>query len=243
MESYEKLPQETSELYKRHYINIPFDVKVFESNKQVDNDALRKTFDGWISKLDIKFDAVLSSTDSVVKQNEFVKVETPENANTSFEQLHNSDEDKYVAYINSRSERPVVVDVPDGKSANINILVLGSNRPLSTKIFIKVGKGSKLNLFEYYGSIADERTSLGTIHEIYSGDDSNVELNAIHNENSNTLCLAFCKNKAGERSHTKFNSIYIGAAHTRVRNTLGTEGRESKIELNEIIFRIRITKV
>ncbi len=237
IEYYEKLPQETGELYKRYYINIPFDIKNFENNQDASNEqALSATLDEWNSKFGIKFDVVLGSTDSLAN-NAFVKIEKIEKLGSMHDELmHKSDEDKYVAYVNARSDRIVTVDVPDDKSANINVLVINSNKPLSAKVMVKLGRNSKLNMFEYYGSIAEKQTSVGIIHELNLGEDSELELNNIHNENSNTLSLVFCKNRIGSRSHMKFNTVYNGAAHTRVRNVIEAAGKESKVEVNEIIF-------
>ena len=75
----------------------------------------------------------------------------------------------------------------------------------------------------------------GTIHEIDLGDGSDLELDALHNENSNTLCLRFCKNKIGDDSHLTYNSVYT-EPHTRVRNVIEAAGKNSNIEVNEVVF-------
>ncbi len=237
IEQYDKLPQEGSELYKRYYINIPFDLKGFQNNADQPNDGIFKsTVNDWPNKLGIKFDLALGSNEFIMlKPNAFIKMEKPE-GHLFDKGMHKSNEDKYVAYINAYSDRFVIIDVPDGKSANINLLILNSNKPLNARILLKVGKNAQLNLFEYYGSVADKPTALGTIHEIDLGNDAALELNVLHNENSNTLCLAFCKNKIGENSHFRFNSVYSGSAHTRVRNIIEANSMKSYVDVNELIF-------
>ncbi len=63
-----------------------------------------------------------------------------------------------------------------------------------------------------------------------------MEINALHNENSNTVNLSFMRNRIGEDSHLKLNSVYSGAAHTRVRNVIEATGKGSNVDVNEIIF-------
>lgn len=232
MEYYEKIPQETSELYKRYYINIPFDLRKFESNSESSEIRVENSVKEWENNLGIRFDVAMNSNEHISKPGEFVKVvDTIEDS-----RLHKSSEDKYVAYINARSNKSISLDIPDGKSAAVNILFMNSNRPLNSKVIIKVGKGSKLSVFEYYGSSADTNTSLGTIHEIYSEDDSELELNALHNEDSNTVCISNCRNEAGKNAHIRINSMYNGSSHTRVRNVIEAGKENGKVEVNEMVF-------
>ncbi len=234
---YESLPQETSELYKRHYINIPFDLKSFEANKDMatNGSALKSLGGEWIGKTGIKFDMALGSSDFLAQGNEFIRIEKAGDSVVGGG-LHSNSEDKYIAYINAKAERYVIIDVPDGKSADINMLMLNSNRPLNAKIIIRAGKNAKLNLFEYYGSATDAPTSLATIHEIYSEEGSDIELNALHNEDRNTLGLSFCKNRTGENSHIRINSVYNGAAYTRARSTIEADKTRSRVDVTEVVF-------
>ncbi len=239
MGRYEKLPQEGSELYKRHFIHIPFDLKTFDSNTKLQDGALLKSsIEEWSSKLGIKFNATIGSDEHVMGDgNEFMKAESNEKLGATYmEGMHNSAEDKYVGYINASSANSVLIRVPDRRSASINLLFLNSDRPLNTKLLIRLGNGSDLSLMEYYGSLGKANSCLGSIHEIDIGDDSKLELSSLHNENSNTLNLSFCKNRIGNNSHLKFNSVYNGGAHTRVRNTIEADGKESSVEVNEVVF-------
>ncbi|MGI0100731.1 MAG: SufD family Fe-S cluster assembly protein [Candidatus Micrarchaeaceae archaeon] len=239
IEQYEKLPQEMGELYKRHYINIPYDLKSFGGNEEhLDDGILKDSIDQWASKLGVKFDIAIGSSNSTVAgPNEFVRIEQTEKLDKSMlGQMYRNNEDKYVAYINANAERSILIDVPSGKSADINILLFNSAKPLATRIFISVGNGSKLNVFEYYGSSTEKPTALGVMHDINIGDDCQMELNSVHNENSDTLSIGFCKNRIGENSHLRFNSLYNGSAQTRVRNVIEANKDQSKVEVNEIIL-------
>ncbi len=235
IEVYEKLPQEGNMLYKRHYINIPFDLRSFNSNQESGSSLLKSAADSLASKLGIRFDIALGSAEYLKSDNsEIVRVEKSDVV--AVDGLYKSAEDKYVALINAYSDRSVVIDVHDGSTANLSILLLNSNLPLNSRIIINVGNNSKLNLFEYYGSTSDRGTSLGTIHEVNIGDDSTLELNSLHNENSSTIALSFCKNTIGKSSHFKYNSLYNGASHTRVRNAIEAGGGNSSVSVNEVVL-------
>lgn len=238
IEQYGKLPQEQSELYKRHYVNIPFDLNSLAEDKNANKETLENYINSWASGSGIKFDLAIDGTDSIIRSGEFVKVEKTENLKDDVpgSSMFENSEDKYVAYINANADRSVLINVPDGKSASISALLMNTRRPLNTKIFVRVGNGSKLNILEYYCSSSDNTSVLGTIHEVSIGNDSELELNAIHNEDSNTVGLSFCKNRIGENSHMRFNSVYNGAQYTRVRNSIRAESIRSKIDANEVIF-------
>jgi Fe-S cluster assembly scaffold protein SufB len=235
---YQQLPQEGSELYKRYYINIPFDLTNSLANADPYSEEMLKNVIGdWSSKLGVKFDFILGSTSSfMTNPSEFIKIENAQSDGSANSVMHSSSEDKYVAFINAYSQRRVIIDIPEGKTANINMLLFNSNKPLNVRVFLKLGKDAKLNLFEYYGSFADKPTSLGTIHEADLKDGAALELNALHNENQSTIILSYCKNTMGENSHLRFNSLYNGGTHTRVRNVIEADKKESKVEVSEIVF-------
>ena len=238
MENYDKLPQERSEIYKRYFINIPLDLKTL-GNGAPDTglgNCRSRILDGF-SRFNTKFDIILGTGIFTDSQNPFVRVEGPEYLSTSLkDSMHRTDEDKYVAYINAFVDKCVVVDVPDDGKANINMLMLNSAKPLNVRIFVKAGNNSKLNVFQYFGSETSTASALGTIHEISLGNNSEMEINALHNEDSNTVNLSFTKSRIGEDSRLRFNAVYSGASHTRVRNVIEATGNGSKIDANEIVL-------
>lgn len=232
---YQKLPQETSELYKRHYINIPFDLASIAKSNQANDSGIEKELSG----INVKFDLVMgSSSFRVERENEFISVVDAEELSDEFiaNVLHKSGEDKYVAQIYSNARKFVFIDVPEGREASINILASCSNSPLSTVVQVKVGERAKLNVFEYYGSDSESLSDIGIIHEVYAKPGSEIEINALHNENAKTLCLSYFRNVSEKESHIKLNSLYLGSAQTRVRNCVEANEAHSKVTVNEIIF-------
>ena len=118
-----------------------------------------------------------------------MKVEGPEYLSASSkDRMHKSEDDKYVAYVDAFVDKCVIVDIPDGEEANINLLLLNSAKPLNVRLFFRVGNNSKLNVFQYFGSETPVASCLlGTIHEVQLGSGSEVEINALHNEDSKTV--------------------------------------------------------
>lgn len=238
MENYEKLPQERSEIYKRHFINIPLDLKTFRDGAAGSPglESCRNRILEEFSRFGTKFDVVLGEGIFAVSRSPFVKVEGPEYLSASLKSsMHKSDEDKYVAYIHACVDKCVVVDVPDNEKANINMLMLNS-APLNVSLSVRVGNNSKLSIFQYFGSGASAPSALGTIHEIWLGNGSETEIDALHNEDPNTIGLSFTRNRIGEDSHLRLNAVYSGAFHTRVRNVVEATEKGSRVDVNEVVL-------
>ncbi|HIH50080.1 MAG: SufD family Fe-S cluster assembly protein [Candidatus Micrarchaeaceae archaeon] len=237
IESYEKLPQERSEIYKRYFVSIPPDIKVLDGAAGAGLGDYKNKILEEFSRFNTKFDVVLGDGILADLHNPLVRMEGPEYLSASLEDhMHKTEEDKYVSYIHAFTDRCVVVDVPDGQKATMNMLMLNSTKPLNVSIFVKVGNNSKLNIFQYFGSDASAHSTLGAIQEIRIGNGSEVEINALHNENSNTVNLSFTKNRIGEDSHLRLNSVYNGASHTRVRNVIEATEKGSKVDVSEVMF-------
>ncbi len=235
IENYQKLPQETNDLYKRHYINIPFDLKSFHDN----SDSAAKAnglSEKDIAKLGIRFDVVIGSS-NFVSNTELARIgKTESMGNLSANGMHTGDDDKFASYISAFPGSTMTIEVPDGKTASINALIINSDKPLNSRVFIKLGKKSKLNMFEYYCSTSSTMTALGTLHEITLDEEAEIELNALHNENDKTISLSHCTNIMGERSHLKYNAFYNGSPYTRVRNVIEANSNYSKVDVSELMF-------
>ena len=95
--------------------------------------------------------------------------------------------------------------------------------------------GAKLKLVEFYSSISTRNSMMGSIHEITSAKNSNLELDALHNENANTTCYPSAEQDGGRRK-LKFNTFYNGSSRTRGRNVIEAAGRGSNVSVNEIVF-------
>jgi Fe-S cluster assembly protein SufD len=232
-EGYARLPEERSELYKRHHIPISgipnMDIKPNE-----DSDSL-KGFLETNKDLGMKFDLIMGSTSHIIN-NSAIKVKGPEEAEEEITHLmHKNGEDKYSSFINAHSRRYVMIDVPKGKNEELGILFLNSGSPLLSHILISAGDNTNTRIVELFAS-EGRGSAVGTIHEIRMGDYSNLELDAIHNENSNTRLLSFCKNRTGSDTKLKFSTFYNGSAQTRVRNVMCANGQGSEISINEIVM-------
>ena len=225
---YGKLPQETSELYKRHYIQIQKDLITLPDSPSKFS----------VADFGVKFDAVLSNGRSTAADSRYIRIISMEEAIASdkYAKFHNSADDKYVAYINACAKDAVVIDVPDNETVRLSIMASAAGAPLNSRMFIRVGDGANLTLLTYFASDSGDTNALGMINDISIGDDSNVEINSIHNEGNATIGIGFCKNSIGSRSHLRLNSLYNGTAHTRIRNFISAGGNESKVDVNEMVF-------
>jgi Fe-S cluster assembly scaffold protein SufB len=235
--TYERLPQETSELYKRYFISIPIDLNnIGPGGSLAEEQKFVESVKNGFSQLNLKFDLVFGSN-SVAADSEYIKIKGFGELSSEFGNLmHKNDEDKYVSYVYSKARECVLIDVPADKAIKINVLFANSGRPVNTMVLVKAGNGAKVEIFEYYGSMTENISCIGIIHEIIVGSGSEVEINALHNESPNTINLCFAKNQIGTDSKLKINSVYNGGQHTRVRNTIRAESRNSRVDVNEMVF-------
>ncbi|MDE1868634.1 MAG: SufD family Fe-S cluster assembly protein [Candidatus Micrarchaeota archaeon] len=232
IEQYQKLPQETSELYKRYFVAVPFELMNYIGKGNGNAAEIEGIVDNAL-KGSIKFDVVLTSR-SASSASEFAKIEE---AGRHFnEGMHSNEEDKYVAFIQAYAKNVVVINVPKNANVKLNMLVSNSDEPLNTKIIVNVDENASLSLFEYYASTAANTSSTGAIHEIRMKADANAEINCLHNENDKTVVLAFCKNRIDRSANLRFNSVYNGGMVTRVRNYIDANSDMSNVDVTEIVF-------
>lgn len=241
IEQYGRLAQEGSQLYKRHFVTIPFELKKYvgvEADADGERSALTNLLTGELKDLRVRFDAAFGSGGYVASDSNYMKIKNADGlGDGDIEKLgHDSSEDKYIAFIDAYSKNFVFIDVPDGHEARLNLLFSNSNRPLNTQVIVSVGDRSKLSVFELYASRAVSTSSLGAVHEVKVGRDSVVEINGLHNENANTVVLGFCKSEIGEGSTFRFNSLYNGGSCTRIRNRIEADGDRSNIGVNEMVL-------
>lgn len=232
-ESYTTLPEEINTLYKRHHMPVPN--QKYETKGASDADTVAGFVKANASQLNMQFDAILGSTSHIINNDRITIKSAEESEHLIKQMLHKNGEDKYVALINAHSRRFLIIDVPEGKTEELRLLFLNTAVPLMTHIFINSGNNSTVKIVELFLS-EGKGSTIGTIHEIRSGNYSNVELDAIHNENSNSTLLSFCRNSMGSDSKLTFNSFYNGAAQTRIRNTISAEGPRSQVTVGESIL-------
>src|SRR5271157_3042443 len=97
--NYESLPQETCELYKKHYINIPFELGEYAGRGTGSGDS------------------------SIQHHSKFVTVRESSKLAKRFleDAARSSKGDKYAAYINAHSKSVLFVDVPEGVHAKVDL--------------------------------------------------------------------------------------------------------------------------
>ncbi len=233
MMNYESLPQETNELYKKHSIHIPFDLRDrFDHSSGEDIDAIEVPY-----AMRSEFDAVIGSGKCILNNRSIVTVKDSSKLGSRLleDAAQDSAEDKYAAFINAYAKSTLFVDVPPGMHAKASILFAATRMPLNARVVISIGKDAELNLLELHESTAPG-TVIGVMHETILQDNASAEINALHNENANTTVLCFFKDKLGVGANLKFNSVYNGGSHVRARNIVEAGAKNSSAEVNEIIF-------
>ena len=234
-EGYAKIPEETNELYKRHH-SVVSKIGSLDSNEQTESSAIQEFLKVNQAGIGIAFDAVIGSSCAIIN-NKNVAVGRPQDSEELFKKMmHNNVDDKYAAFINAYSKRAISINIPKGETKEIKLLFLNHDQPLLSHVFMNVEKEAKAKVVEVYASVGTKPSVMATIHEIRSDDNSNFELDAIHNENAQTTLLSFCKNDIGSNANLKFNTFYNGTALSRVRNVMNATSKTSNIAVNEVVF-------
>ena len=234
---YDALPQETSQIYKKHFISIPFELKNYLEAKggaQDEKVFISDIINGSLKDINMKFDLVLGSETVENSNAKYVAIVTQGDIDASG-RMHQND-DKFAAFMNANSKSVVKITVPAGDAAKLNFLMVNSNSPLNVQVVVELGDNSSLELFELCVSNAASTSSLGLMHEIRQGRDATAEINTVHNENDKTVVLAFAKNSMGQNSQLRFNTLYNGGTHSRARNSFRAEAKDSTVEVNEVVF-------
>ncbi len=237
-EQYRSLGEERGELYKRHYIGMETSVREALGQEQpVGNGADRLT-DSVSAKV-MGFDAVFNNGLALRNSSGLVKLAKLKEMDEKFFRaaLYRSGDDKYVAFIHSRSDSAICVDVPDGQSKKLSLMFLNSAPVVPLQMRITLGEKSSLNLSELFVSSSGvQRSVVAPLHEVTAGKGSRAEFNIIHNQNAGTDVMHFCKAKIGEEGRARFNIIYNGGRIMRARNEMVAAGHSALVEVNEAIM-------
>lgn len=238
---YMSAQEEANELYKKRYIPIGSE-KLLEmaSSKPgiADNGGvLHKFYDEVFKDSGISFDAIIGSSGSAVISDEgkAVKFVNVTNARTDYPVAVNSN-DKYSLLINAYAKKDIVIDVPEDSEKSINLLFASINEPLLVRVTINTGKGSKLNLLEWYASAEGRRTISAASHRIISGEYSNCEINMLHNESYDATVISIYDAKSLASSSLKMNYFYSGGSITKAHGTIEAHDYSSSVDVNEFIF-------
>ena len=183
------MPEESNEIYKHRYVKVADDInRITElDNIATDNEAdLLRFHNESFKGSNLQFDAIIGNGCMTVKDEarEFIKWET----RTEFSNSRVQGMDKYTVFMGSCPDS-VAINVPDGKEANLKILVANIGGPLALTISIRIGKGAKLNLFEWHASAMVKDSFSGVLHQISADPGSDSEISALYNHNDNTIVL------------------------------------------------------
>lgn len=223
------LPFDTKELYKRYSL----DLTLPRSSAAPDGEL--ETLEKQItSGSGLRFDLV-NDKKGISTKSKFVKVAVK--AKEEYEEDPSGTlEERLGGYITKASESVIEVNVPDGKEAKLNFLLLcgGANLPLG--IIVKTGEGSRLDFFEWFGSASNTSSTMAPFHIIDAGKNSRTEINILHNENTTTNICALNKVVASEGSRVRLNAIYNGGNITKSLTVGEAAGKQSEFLANEIVF-------
>ncbi len=228
-ESYKDIPQETSELYKKHYVALP--VETVDSSLEKENDLdLAKFARDRLADVKIAFDAIIGSTGAIVN-NPAISVSKAEDRGT-----RGPPSDRFEETVAETATSEIVVRVANNSRKSLNLLFVNSSRGLAARVKIVAGNGAALSLLEWYSSAGDSPSFSGVVHRIEALDDSNIEINALHSEGRSTVSASYFSNNIGAGSSLMVNGVYVGGSHTRVRNAFDASSRGCTVEANEVVL-------
>ncbi|MDE1856234.1 MAG: SufD family Fe-S cluster assembly protein [Candidatus Micrarchaeota archaeon] len=234
LEKFKSMPEETDELYKRYFVAMPLEEMGERARNAETSHKPEGSIKSNVEALKRKFDAIIWSGGEMAEQSEYMQIIPIEKVD--FEnRLTKSGDDKIAAFIDAHAKRAVQINVPKGAKAKLNLLFVNTSEPLPIQIMINVADDSSLELFEYYTSDANEKSIVGSLHDIKIGKYANAEINVVHNEDKNTFVAGWSKTKVGEKGNLKINFIYNGGSFTRTRNKMDVAGLEGNGEVNELI--------
>ncbi|MDE1855414.1 MAG: SufD family Fe-S cluster assembly protein [Candidatus Micrarchaeota archaeon] len=228
--SFKQMPFETAELYKKYVVAFPL-LSSAEKKDGAESEELRKEI---TDESRLRFD-LYNGKDGLVSNSEFVKIsskssaEYKENAKAGFEE-------RLGGYISKRSGAIVEVNVPEGKEAKLNFLFLCDSSNTPVEVVVNTGPGSRLSLFEWFGSSSESVCMSAPLHVVNAGEKSNVEINMLHNEGLETSVGALNRVSAGEDSKVRLNCVYNGGKITRSSTFAEAAGRGSDLLVNEIVL-------
>jgi Fe-S cluster assembly scaffold protein SufB len=228
----EKASLKNRELYKHHdtSLQIPLGRRSRITNKGAD---ILKEKIAYSSNL--RFDVFNGSDSGFSSGSEFAKIIKRNGQKKNGKRIDETSEMRLSDYITKKSRHEILIDVPDNKTAKLNLLAICGDSNLSVEIIVNTGMNSKLSIFEWFGSASRLNTIVTPLHAIRIGDGSDVEINILHNENSRTDVGSLNSITLQERSKLRFNSIYIGGKATKSSTYIEASGKCSELFLNEIV--------
>jgi hypothetical protein len=218
--------EETRELYARHSLGlgIPSSAK-----KETAGGAMGELVAGIIKESRMRFDLIRCGG-GFITDNGFVKVVGRR------ARARSSAEESLGSYIARSSGHAVVIEVPGGMSARLNMLIACGESDLPLEIVADVGEGADLSLFEWYCSVPRGRALVAPLHAVNAERRSSVEISLLHNENGNTDVGAVGRIVAHEGAGVRLNALYTGGGVTKSTMFAEAVGDGSGVSVNEIAF-------
>jgi Fe-S cluster assembly scaffold protein SufB len=234
---WETIPEEQSEMYKRHYLAITDDMSdILETAKtQAEEDDPKAILEQLESQSNIKMDVVISNT-TFSTRSKFVKL-LSKKEEEHHKKKYSEVDDRFAVMIRSNSAKTVLLDVPPGENASVNMLFACSDSPFSIRVIVRVGEGGMLNLlvFSTLQKESDRQTFVALLHEVVLEKNAKAEINMIRNEGNNAIALNFYNAEAKEYAHLKTNILYNGGGRIRSRNNITCAEEMAFNEINEAI--------
>ena len=235
---YKSLPLETNYLYKKYSLDISLqDHDLVQEGSQAESVS-----QGISEKTKIKFDAIISGSHAK-STNDLIRIVKAGEMDEKLldGKLFKSGDDKFAAYSNAHSKYFIIIDSNGEKEQSINLLFL-NNGPLPVQVIVNTQSKAKLNIFEIYLSESETSGSVVALHEIHAAEGSEVEINALHNENANSNVVNLYKASIADNAKLRANFVYNGGLMTKSRGVVESSGTDSKVEINEIAFGIQEQK-
>lgn len=227
--SYRQMPFETAELYKKYMLNFP----VPQDTEHADGSGTEELRKQITNESGLRFD-LYNGIGGITSSSGIVRVLKKDTA--EYKEGGGSFEERLGNYIAKRSENVVAVDVPEGKDAKLNFLFLCGSANMPIEVVINAGAGSRLSLFEWFGSSSESKSTSAPLHILNAGRNSNVEVKVLHNEGPGASIGALNKISAGEDSVVRFHGIYNGGKMTRSSTFAEASGKGSNLLVNEIVL-------
>jgi Fe-S cluster assembly scaffold protein SufB len=232
LENYRSLPLEMSDLYKKYTLDIPLpEHYVVQENPKAESVARQVS-----ERTRINFDAIVSGS-YARSFDDSIRIVKAEDVSEAFLEgkLFKSRDDKLAAYSNAHSRYFIMIDSKGRKERSMNLLFL-NNGSLPVQVIVNAESGSKLSIFEIFVSESESSGSVVALHEINAARGSEVEINALHNENASSNVLNLYKASIADDVKFRANFVYNGGLMTKSRGVVDSSGIESRVEINEIAF-------
>ncbi len=240
---YKELPEEQNELYKKEFVSLsPEHLLDIYQNRAIAPDTPANLYAVTKSLFingEIRFDVIIGGSCHVVNPNARYVTVLPVSdikIDALDSKLYKSSEDKFAALVHAFTKELVLIDVPKGVKAKINLLFLNLAAPLATQVIINTGEESELDILEWYASSTKTDSASGVMHEGKVGAYSNVSIDAIHNEDRNTVVVGLSKYNISNNANLRLNYFYNGGSSSRAKNRFAATGYEGSVHVNELTF-------